>query len=292
MTQRDLESALAAGRADLAQARQVVMIQCVAPDGRCSRICCTQAIANARRLRALNPHASVHILYRDIRTYGFDEALYTAARSEGVLFDRYEPGHPPRLEPGKGSLRVTAPDLAMGGELQFDADLVVLSEAVLPAEGTAELAGLLGVPLTGEGYLAEVHPKLKPVEALAEGIFMCGLAHYPKFLDESAAQALAAAGKAANYLAQGVRWGTPAVAVVTPEKCVGCLTCVRVCPYEVPRIDPTLTGNGGIVGAARIEPTRCQGCGVCAGECPAKAIQLEHYRDVQVLAAVAASLSV
>jgi heterodisulfide reductase subunit A len=292
LTQRDLERALADSGGDVAGARNVVMIQCVAPDERCSRVCCTQAIANARRLRALNPQANVRILYRDIRTYGFDEVLYTAARREGVLFDRYERERPPRVEPTGDSLRVTLPDLAMGGELQLEADLVVLSCAVLPAEGSAELAAALGVPVTSEGYLAEAHPKLKPVEALAEGVFMCGLAHYPKFLDESAAQALAAAGKAASYLAQGVRWGTPIVASVTTEQCVGCLTCVRVCPYDVPKIDPGLAGNGGILGAAYIDPTQCQGCGICASECPAKAIELEHYRDAQVLAAVAGSLSV
>ena len=290
ITQRDLEQALASATAT--PARNVVMIQCVAPDGRCSRVCCTQAIQNARRLRAQAPGSSVHILYQDIRTYGFDETLYTAARQEGILFHRYERAHPPRVERDGSVLKVRLPDLAMGGELELRADLVVLSTAILPAEGTADLAASLGVPLTGEGYLAEAHPKLRPVEALAEGIFMCGLAHYPKHIDESIAQAQAAAGKAAAYLAQGVRWGTPAVAVVDAAKCVGCLTCVRLCPYQVPRIDRSLTGNGGIIGAARIDPTRCQGCGLCASECPAKAIQLEHYRDGQVLAAVAGALSV
>lgn len=290
ITQRDLERSLD-GPA-IPSAKRTVMIQCVAPDGRCSRVCCTQALTNARRLRALAPGSSVHILYQDIRTYGFDEALYTAARQEGILFDRYEPAHPPRVERDGAGLKVRLPDLAMGGEMVLPADLVVLSTAILPSEGTAELATGLGVPLTAEGYLAEAHPKLRPVEALVESVFLCGLAHYPKHLDESIAQAEAAAGKAAAYLAQGVRWGTPAIAVVDAAKCVGCLTCVRLCPYDVPRIDRALTGNGGIIGAARIDPTRCQGCGVCASECPAKAIQLEHYRDVQVLAAVAGALSI
>lgn len=297
LTQRDLEQALdctpgMAPNAVVSAAKRIVMIQCVAPDRRCSRVCCTQALTNARRLRALSPGCSVHILYQDIRTYGFDEALYTAARQEGVLFDRYERAHPPRVERDGNGLRVRLPDLAMGGELVLPADLVVLSTAILPAEGTAELATSLGVPVTAQGYLAEAHPKLRPVEALVESVFLCGLAHYPKHLDESIAQAEAAAGKAATYLAQGVRWGTPAIAVVDAAKCVGCLTCVRLCPYQVPRIDRSLTGNGGIIGAARIDPARCQGCGLCAGECPAKAIQLEHYRDAQVLAAVAGALSV
>ena len=292
LTQRDLEHTLAHDSGRVAGARAVAMIQCVAPDGRCSRVCCTQAIANARRLRALNPACDVYILYQDIRTYGFDETLYTAARQEGVIFCRYEPGRPPRVDRTGGALRLLLPDLVMGGELQLEPDLLVLSSAILPAEGTAELASLLGVPLTAEGHFAEAHPKLRPVECAAEGVYLCGLAHYPKFLHETVAQAGAAAGRAAAFLAQGARWGTPTVAVVTPEKCVGCLTCVRLCPYDVPRINPALVGNGGILGAAEIDPSRCQGCGLCPSECPAKAIQLEHYRDAQVAASLAAALAV
>ena len=291
LTQSDLERILADDPSSLA-ARSVVMIQCVAPDERCSRVCCAQAIANARRLRALDPQRQVFVLYQDIRTYGFDEALYTAARREGIIFARYERGKPPQVSAEGGALRVTLPDLVLGGEMALQPDLLILSTALLPAPGTAEVAAMLGIPTTPEGYFAEAHPKLRPVECLAEGIFMCGLAHYPKFLDESIAQAQAAAGKAAAFLAQGIRWGAPAVAVVTADKCVGCLTCVRLCPYKVPHINGQTAGNGGILGAAEIDPSRCQGCGLCASECPAKAIQLEHYRDVQVQAAVQAALAV
>jgi heterodisulfide reductase subunit A-like polyferredoxin len=142
-----------------------------------------------------------------------------------------------------------------------------------------------------DGFFLEAHVKLRPVDFASEGLFMAGLAHYPKFLDESIIQAQAAAARAASILAQDTRTSNARVAVVDPEKCVGCLTCVRTCPFDVPKIKVNLTGVGGIIGAAFIEPVACQGCGSCVSECPAKAIQLMHYTDAQMLVKVDALFS-
>jgi heterodisulfide reductase subunit A-like polyferredoxin len=134
-----------------------------------------------------------------------------------------------------------------------------------------------------DGFFLEAHVKLRPVDFAADGIYMAGLAHYPKFLDETIAQAQAAASRAAGILSQKTMLTNARVAVVDPLECVGCLTCVRICPYDVPNIKSNFTGVGNIIGAAFIEPAICHGCGSCASECPAQAIQLMHYTDAQTL---------
>jgi heterodisulfide reductase subunit A-like polyferredoxin len=148
------------------------------------------------------------------------------------------------------------------------------------------LASKLKISTDMDGFFLEAHVKLRPVDFSADGVFMAGMAHYPKFLDESIAQAQAAASRAGGILAQEMMFTNARVARVDPEKCVGCLTCVRICPYDVPRISNETTGVGSILGAAFIEPAVCHGCGSCAAECPAKAIQLMHYTDSQTLAKV------
>jgi heterodisulfide reductase subunit A-like polyferredoxin len=137
---------------------------------------------------------------------------------------------------------------------------------------------------TLDGFLLEAHLKLQPVDFPTEGAYLSGAIQYPKFIDEAIAQAKAAAARAASILSQDALEVGGQVAVVDTTKCTGCLTCVRVCPYDVPAINAELEGVGGIQGAAEIAAAACRGCGTCAGECPAKAIQLQHYRDEQVLA--------
>jgi heterodisulfide reductase subunit A-like polyferredoxin len=159
---------------------------------------------------------------------------------------------------------------------------------VVPAEGAAELATRLKTPVDLDGFFLEAHVKLRPVDFATEGFFLAGMAHYPKFLGESIAQAQAAAARAATILSKDTLEVGGIVAQVNEEACVGCLTCVRICPYDVPQIRAELTGVGDIKGAAYIEPAQCHGCGICVGECPAKAIQLLHYRDTQMEAKVAA----
>jgi heterodisulfide reductase subunit A-like polyferredoxin len=288
--------------------KSVVMIQCVGPGERfCSRLCCTTALKNALKLKELNPEAEVTVIYRDIRTYGFKERVYTEARRAGVRFIHYEFDCKPEVRIGESasqrisesaigesasqriSVRVWEP--VLGRELELTPDLLVLSTPVVPPKGARELATRLKVPVDMDGFFLEAHVKLRPVDFAAEGVFMAGMAHYPKFLDETIAQAQAAASRAASILAQESMLTNARVAVVDPLKCVGCLTCVRICPYGVPKVRSQFTGVGNIVGAAYIEPAICHGCGTCASECPARAIQLMHYTDAQTLIKIDALFS-
>jgi heterodisulfide reductase subunit A-like polyferredoxin len=267
----------------------VVMIQCIGPAERyCSRICCTTALKNALMLKRRNPEAQVTVMYRDIRTYGFKERVYEEARRAGVMFIQYDFDHKPDVRIGDSKLQVAVSESVLGRELTFEPDLVVLSMPVVPSEGATELALRLKTPVDLDGFFLEAHVKLRPVDFATEGFFLAGMAHYPKFLGESIAQAQAAAARAATILSRDTLEVGGIVAQVNEEACVGCLTCVRICPYDVPQIRAELTGVGHIKGAAYIEPAQCHGCGICVGECPAKAIQLLHYRDTQMEAKVAA----
>ncbi|MEA3350328.1 MAG: FAD-dependent oxidoreductase, partial [Chloroflexota bacterium] len=265
----------------------VVMIQCVGPAEKyCSRICCTTALKNALKLKELNPEAKITIIYRDIRTYGFREHLYTEVRRAGVRFVRYEFENKPKVEISASAneqihIRVWEPML--GRELELQPDLLVLSTPVVPSKGTQELATRLKLSTDMDGFFLEAHVKLLPVDFAADGVYMAGMAHYPKFLDETIAQAQAAASRAAITLSKDTMMTSAQVAHVDPDKCVGCLTCVRICPYNVPKISVDFSGIGKIGGAAYIEPAVCHGCGSCASECPAKAIELLHYKDVQTM---------
>ncbi len=269
----------------------VVMIQCVGPGEKfCSRLCCSTALKNALQVKQLNPQAEVTILYRDIRTYGFKERLYTAARRAGVRFIRFDFDHKPTVDisdqPSAIShqqiiVRVHEPIL--NREVELRPDLLVLSTPIVPQKDAHQLAARLKVPLDADGFFLEAHPKLRPVDFASDGLFMAGVAHYPKFLDETIAQAQAAAARAAIILSQESVLTNARVAVVDNTKCVGCLTCVRACPYDVPKVKMSFTGVGNITGAAYIEAAMCQGCGTCAAECPAQAIQLMHYRDAEML---------
>ena len=267
----------------------VVFIQCVGPsDKYCGRLCCSESLENALRLKKLYPDASVTVLYKDIRTYGFRERLYQAAREAGVVFIRYDDAHLPQLKPGR---EIVVWEPMLGKELVLRPDLVVLASPLVPHEDARELANRLKVPVDQDGWFLEAHVKLRPVDFATEGIFVAGAAHYPKFPNEAIAQAQAAAARAATILSKESLHAGGVVAKVDASKCTGCLTCVRICPYRVPRIEPTQVAVGGIYGAAYIEAAACQGCGICAAECPAKAIQLMHFKDAQVLAKVDALFS-
>jgi heterodisulfide reductase subunit A-like polyferredoxin len=304
ITQQEFEGFLANPQSASRIPKSVVMIQCVGPAARyCSRICCTTALKNALKLKELNPAAQVTMLFKDIRTYGFKERLYTQAREAGVMFVHYDDEHEPQVEISnlksqisnrkseignrqsqiENSLVVKAWEPMLGQELVLTPDLVVLSTPIVPAEGARELANRLKVPMDLDGFFLEAHVKLRPVDFASDGIFMAGLAHYPKFLDETIVQAQAAAARAAAILAQDTLMASARVAVVDADRCVACLTCVRLCPYKVPQVKATFSGVGGIVGAAHVEPAACHGCGICAAECPAKAIQLMHSTDLQML---------
>ena len=265
----------------------VVFIQCVGPaDKYCSRTCCATALKNALKLKELVPDAQVTILFKDLRTFGFKERLYTQAREARHSVRALRRRPQTRKVSADGKLHVKIWEPMLGREMTLTPDMLVLSNPTVPSEGAHELATRLKVPVDMDGFFLEAHVKLRPVDFASEGLFMAGLAHYPKFLDESIIQAQAAAARAASILAQDTRTSNARVAVVDADKCVGCLTCVRTCPFDVPKIKVNLTGVGGIIGAAFIEPVACQGCGSCVSECPAKAIQLMHYTDAQMLVKV------
>jgi heterodisulfide reductase subunit A-like polyferredoxin len=171
----------------------------------------------------------------------------------------------------------------LGRELTFEPDVLVLSMPIVPPHDADELATRLKVSVDLDGYFLEAHVKLRPVDFSSAGVYMAGMAHYPKLMDETIIQAQAAVARAALILSKETMTTSALVAQVDPELCVGCLTCVRICPYDVPKISADLTGIGGIMGAAEIEAVICHGCGSCAAECPAKAIEMMHYKDAQVL---------
>jgi len=280
ITQLELEDKLYNGDVNIKNAKEIVMIQCVGSRNEvrpyCSRVCCTEAIKNALKIKEVNPDARVIILYRDIRTYGLKESYYTKAREKGILFIRYEKEKPPVVEEVWSSeFGVRVFDPVIREEIELKPDLLVLSMATLPHPDNEKLAPLLKVPLTKENFFLEAHMKLRPVDFASEGIFLCGLAHYPKFIEESIAQAEAVASRANTILSKKELTIGGAVAVVNEDLCATCLTCVRTCPYNVPRI---------LDRAAHIEVAQCQGCGTCASECPNKAIQLLHYTDDQLIA--------
>jgi heterodisulfide reductase subunit A len=303
VTQQELEARLAQhaapseGEGATPLPRSLVMIQCVGPAERyCARICCTSALKNALVLKRLDPSTQITVVYRDIRTYGFKERLYTQAREQGVIFVHYDDAHLPDVRVAgaqedvagerDAALEVRVWDEALAREVVLAPDLLVLSTPVIPALAAQEMRSRLKVPLDADGFYLEAHVKLRPVDFVSEGIFMAGMAHYPKLLDESIAHARAAAARAATVLGRdSIRTGGR-VADVDQALCVGCLTCVRSCPFGAVRIQDEVPGVGGVLGAAGVEAALCQGCGLCAAECPAGAIDLLHYTDTQVMSKV------
>ena len=287
VTQLELENMLAHQIDQVAKLKEVVMIQCVKPKEElyeyCSRICCISTIKNAIRLKTINPECQVTVLYKDIITYGFREQYYTEAREKGVIFARYNEGEPPIVENEDGQIIVSMQEQMLMRDLSLRPDLLVLSTSITPSTGTRELAKKLEVPLSNEGFFLEAHIKMRPMDFMEEGIFICGIAHYPKFIEESISQALAAAGRATSILSKKPFHFGGTVAIVDTDKCVGCLTCTRTCPFEIPKIKDEFTGTGNLGGAAYIEPTLCHGCGTCTAECPANAIQLLNYKDNQIM---------
>ncbi|MBI5841974.1 MAG: CoB--CoM heterodisulfide reductase iron-sulfur subunit A family protein [Chloroflexi bacterium] len=291
ITQHELEEKIIHAPEEIAALKDVVMIQCVRPEGvpqYCSRVCCTNALKNAIRLKLFNPACRVTVLFKNIVTYGFREEYYTEARKLGVVFVRYTDTEPPVVyfDHDYDQLKVRVRDLSLDRWLDLQADLIPVSTSVIPPNGATELAHILRVPISSEGFFEEAQIKLRPMDFMREGIFLAGMAHYPKFSEETISHALAAAARAVTILSQrDSLYLGGVVAQVDPAKCVGCLTCTRTCPFGIPQVihEEGRTGVGGLGGAAFIDSALCQGCGTCTGECPANAIQLVHYTDEQMM---------
>jgi heterodisulfide reductase subunit A len=261
----------------------VVMIQCVgsrtAENPNCSRICCQNAIKNALAILEINPEARVFVLYRDMRTYGFQEEYYQKARSKGVLFVRYDVETPPVVEAAGEQVDVTFYDAILGMKLTVTADNLSLSTGMIADnDSTEELAMIFKVPRTNDGYFLEDHVKLRPVDMSVPGFFVAGTAHSPKLIRESVTQANAVAARAQTMLARDEINLGAASAKVDGNLCAACLICVRACPFDVPFINAD--------GYSEIDPAKCHGCGMCVSECPAKAIQLMQFEDDRILAKV------
>jgi len=231
----------------------------------------------ALKLKEINPEMDVVVLYRDMRTYGFLEDFYREARDKGVLFSRFDPDNLPQVANDKGQLSVTFVDHVLGRPVTMSVDAVVLS-AGARANDTEELASLLKLPRNAGGFFIEAHAKLRPVDFASEGIFLCGMAHSPKLVNESIAQAMAAAARAGAFLADVNQTISGVTAHVEPDRCAACLVCVRTCPYGVPQINRD--------NVSEINEALCQGCGTCASECPAKVIQVAHFEDDQISAKI------
>jgi heterodisulfide reductase subunit A len=292
LTQLELEEQITKGEKRVINSRSLVMIQCVGcrqeDRNYCARICCSQAIKNALKLKEINPKLDIYILFRDMRTYGFTEDYYRAAAEKDVKFIRWVPDDKPRVESataeGKPVLRVTVPDPVLGQRLALDVDLLVLSAAVVPSKGSREIARWFKVPLGPDGFFQEAHVKLKPVDFAAEGVYMCGTAHYPKHISETISQAYGAAGRAITLLSQDTVTASGAVCEVKEDDCVACGACIAACAYGAIEFCETPKGK-----KARVNPILCKGDGLCNAKCPTNAITLKHYTDEEVFGQIDAA---
>ena len=276
MTQMELEQKLAQGKAGDGLLDTVVMIQCVGSRNEanptCGRICCRSAIKNALWIKEQNPEAQIFVLYRDMRTPFMSEVDYRKARELGVLFVRYDPEHQPQVSLEDGKLKVVFTDPILQQALAVEPSALVLSTPQVAAdENTEELCDIFRLQQGPGGFLLEEHPKVRPVDTPAPGVFAAGSVLAPVSMDEARVMGLAAAGRALTLVSKMSLVLNNPVAKVIPERCAACLICVRVCPYDIPFINAD--------GYSEIDPTQCLGCGVCAAECPAQAIQLQGYED-------------
>ena len=265
----------------------IVMIQCVGSRDEdhpyCSRICCSQAIKNALEIKKRDPKATVTILFRDIRSYGFRERYYRQARQAGVVFLRYAAEKPPHVTQDEGKLRISVEVQPDYRRIILNADQVVLSTGIEAEPGNEALSRLLKLPLTSEGFFLEAHVKLRPVDFAAEGIYLCGLAHSPRSIDETIAQAKAASVRAVSLLAKKQLTATPIIASVNPRLCSACGLCVEICPYGARRLDPGMSH-------AQVVDVLCQGCGACVVACPNKASQHKGFDFLQVSSMIDAAV--
>jgi heterodisulfide reductase subunit A len=293
MTHLELEEKIVSGDEKVVNAQSVAMIQCVGCRNEdrnyCSRICCSESIKNALLLKEKNPEVDVYILFRDVRTYGFKEDYYREAADKGVKFIRYEPEDPPQVEPGESDedgrpvLKITATDYILGDKVEIAADILALAAAIVPSEATKEIANLFKVTLSLDGFYKEAHVKLRPVEFATDGVYLCGLAHYPKFIQETINQAYGAAGRALTLLSHDIVVASGSVCEVDEKRCMGCGACAAVCTYGALELRETKQGKKVFV-----NPVLCKGDGLCNAKCPTGAISLRHYTDEEIVSEIEA----
>ncbi len=279
ITQIDFEERLAKEEVN---AKTVVMIQCVGsrtPERTyCSRVCCSEAVKNALKMKELHPEASIYILYKDMRTYGFREIFYEEAANKGIVFIRYYDDSMPEVDNEDNDLKVTVLDHFIGDKIEIHPDLLVLSAATLPTSDNERIAKMLKVPLSKDGFFLEAHMKLRPLDFATEGIFLCGLAHSPKFLEECISQAKGTVSRAATLLSKKFFEANAVISVVDESKCRGCGECVEVCEFGAPEL---VTEDDGRV-HSKINEALCKGCGACAANCCNNAIITKHFKNEQI----------
>ncbi len=285
VTSLELDRRMIAGDAALKNLSSAVFIQCVGsrePERPyCSRVCCTHSVDNAIHLKEMNPEMNVFVLYRDLRTYGEREALYKKARGMGVIFIRFELDGKPQVRVEGGRLVVSVVDHILGRPLELETDLLSLATAVLPNRDE-KMANFFKVPLNADGFFVERHAKLGPSEFATDGVFLCGLAHYPKPIDEAIAQGQAAASRAVTLLARKKIYTSGTVAEVDPRMCSQCGVCVSICPYSA----PSWVEKGMFAGKAQVNPVLCKGCGLCVASCRSGAIHLKGFDNDQIFAQI------
>jgi heterodisulfide reductase subunit A len=267
-----------------------VFIQCVGSRCKerpwCSKVCCNHAVMDAIALKEANPAAKIFVLYRDVRTFGLNEPYYEKARRIGVIFARYEPEDPPVVEVDQ-KVVVRVRDLILGGTITLEADSLVLAAAIIPNEENSRLAKLFKLSTNEDQYFLEAHMKLRPVDFATDGVFLAGLAHYPKPLDETIAQAEAAGSHAAQLLARGYVEAPGMVSSIDHFLCRGCGRCVDTCPFHAPELKQVLPD----VFKSEVNPALCKGCGACGVVCPTGAAAIRHFKDDQVGEMIDAALA-
>jgi len=288
MTQLELEAKLKKPNV-LKNIKTVVMIQCVgsrqAGHMYCSRLCCNSAVKNALEIKELSPETEVYLLYRDIRTYGFSEDFYQQCRDRGVIFIRYEPDAKPQVS-NNGSLTVEVEEPLLRRRLLLRPDMLVLSSRIDPNSENKKLAMMLKVPTNEDNFFLEAHAKLRPVEFATEGIFLAGIAHSPKSMPETVAQALAAAAKTCTILTKEKYQAQARIAEVDTSICAGCGACADVCAYKA--IEVMLVNERTGQRAAQVNPALCKGCGTCAATCRSGAVDVKGITDDQINRAIKA----
>jgi heterodisulfide reductase subunit A-like polyferredoxin len=275
--------------------RSIVMIQCVgsrdAERPYCSRLCCTEAVKNALKIKELSPTTAVYILYRDVRTYGFRESYYTKARQQGVVFIRYDGDKKPEVSNNGKGLEVHVVDQTLGIPVSMPADLVILSTGIVANEDSKTIAQFLKIPLNKDGFFLEAHMKLRPVDFATDGVFLAGLAHSPKRIEESIIQAQAAAARAATVLSRESIELEGNISFVVDENCDGCAYCVDTCPYKAITLLEYMRGDA-VKKTVEVNETVCKGCGCCMATCPKKGIFVKGFKLEQISAQVNAALGV
>ena len=287
ITQTEFEKDLYEEKPYLKDIKEVVMIQCVGSRNDdhpyCSRVCCSQTLKNALRFKELNPDAAVYVLYRDIRTYGFrEDLLYQKARKNGILFIRYNDDDEPKVTLEEGKPLVKTKEHILNRELHLHPDKLVLSTGIIPQDNTP-LAQQLKVPLNEDLFYSEAHVKLRPIDFSADGIFLCGLAHSPRFIEESILQAKATGARAATILSKKYLETKGNIARVISRNCAGCQLCVEICPYDAITFDEEKK-------VVVVNEILCQGCGACSVVCPSGTFQQNTFTKRQIVSMIDACL--